>query len=162
MTHFPEIRPNEYSISDIRASLVTYIPGETMPCDYGSRHPEKLPDNLTKEEREDLGIETEEEDTELWIGKLTQKVIPAITEKQLAEATFKDPELGPIVEEKKLLWRSKRSEKGPYGKIWGELEVRDGILLRGKRIVVPKSLQARAIALAHEGHMQTDRTLPLL
>ena len=70
--------------------------------------------------------------------------------------------MGPIMEEKKLLWRSKRSEKGPYGKIWGELEVRDGILLRGKRIVVPRSLQARAIALAHEGHMQTDGTLRLL
>ena len=88
---------------------VTYVPGELMPCDYGSRHPEKLPDNLTRQEREELGIETEEEDTELWIGKLTQKIIPAITEKQLAE-------------EKKLLWRSKRSEKGPYGKIWGELK----------------------------------------
>ena len=46
---------------------VTYVPGEIMPCDYGSRHPEKLPDNLSKQDREELGIETEEEDTELWI-----------------------------------------------------------------------------------------------
>ena len=88
-----------------------------MPCDYGSRHPERLPENLTREEREELGIETEEEDTELWIGKLTDKALPAITREQLAEHTFKDPELGPIVEEKKLQWRSKRSERGPYGKI---------------------------------------------
>ena len=46
--------------------------------------------------------------------------------------------------------------------MWDELIERDGILLKGKLMVVPKSLQARAIAIAHEGHMQTDGTLRLL
>ena len=44
---------------------VEYVPGNPMPCDYGSRHPEQLPDNLTKRQREELGIETEEEDEEI-------------------------------------------------------------------------------------------------
>ena len=44
-------------------------------------------------------------------------------------------------------WRS--------GKIWE----RDGILLKGKQIIVPKVLQAQSIAIAHEGHMQADGTL---
>ena len=29
---------------------VEFVPGHKMPCDYGSRHPEKLPDNLTKDQ----------------------------------------------------------------------------------------------------------------
>lgn len=32
----------------------------------------------------------------------------------------------------------------------------------GKKLVVPKSLQAQAIAIAHKGHQQTDGTLRLL
>ena len=50
---------------DMKFELAT---GHKNPGDYGSRHPDKLPDNLTREQREDLGIETEEEDMEVWIG----------------------------------------------------------------------------------------------
>ena len=41
-----------------------HVPRDKNPCDYGSRHPDALPENLTRQEREDLGIETEEEDTD--------------------------------------------------------------------------------------------------
>ena len=54
---------------------------------------------------------------------------------------------------------SKETSKGPYGKLWSELRERDGEMLKGSQIVVPKALWARAIALAHKGHMQTDGTL---
>ena len=63
-----------------------------MPCDYGSRHPDKLPENLIKEQREEIGIETEEEDMEVWLGKVTQQVLPAITMQQLQDDTDNDPE----------------------------------------------------------------------
>ena len=72
---------------------VDFVPGHKNPCDYGSRHPDKLPDNLTKEQREDLGIETEEEDMEIWLGAMIQEVLPAITLLQLQDDTDKDPEL---------------------------------------------------------------------
>ena len=49
---------------------VDFVPGHKNPCDYGSRHPDQLPENLTKEQREDMGIETEEEDMEIWLGAL--------------------------------------------------------------------------------------------
>lgn len=57
---------------------------------------------------------------------------------------------------------SKATSKGPYGKLWSEIKERDGILLKGQQIIVPKTLQAQAITLAHEGHMQADGTLRLL
>ena len=39
-----------------------------------------------------------------------------------------------------------------YGKIFSELTVVQGVLLRGERMVVPEELQADVLALAHEGH----------
>ena len=43
--------------------------------------------------------------------------------------------------------------------MWNEIRERDGVLLKGKQIIVPKLLQPQAITLALEGHMQADGTL---
>ena len=40
-----------------------------------------------------------------------------------------------------------------FVKVWSELSVCDGLLLRQERLVVPESLQARIIKIAHEGHL---------
>ena len=94
---------------------VQFIPGDQIPCDYGSRHPDPLPDKLTAEEREELGIETEEEDAEIWVRKVLEERLGAITNEEMADATYKDPELGPILEEKQMGIKSTESSKGPYG-----------------------------------------------
>ena len=46
---------------------VEHAPGDKNPCDYDSKHPHLLPENLTREQREEIGIETEEEDKEFCI-----------------------------------------------------------------------------------------------
>ena len=66
------------------------------------------------------------------------------------------------LEEKRKAKKSIASGKGPWGKIWEEVFERGGILIRGDRLVVPKALQAQAIAIPHEGHQQTDGTLRML
>ena len=114
---------------------------------------------MTASEREDLGIETEEKDRELWIHRVLKERLDAITTKELADETFKDPELGPILEEKGMGVKNTKLSKGPYGKMWEDLKERDGYLTREKQIMIPMSLQRRAIELAHEGHQQTDGTL---
>ena len=138
---------------------VEFVPGDKHPCDYGSRHPEKLPENLTKQQRGDMGIKTEEEDMEICVGKITEEVLPAIAMRQLRDDTRNDPELKILLQEKRRGQMSKVTSKGPYGKIWNEIRERDGILLRGEKIIVPKILQPQVIALALEGHMQADGTL---
>merc|ERR1712015_303630 len=80
----------------------------------------------------------------------------------MKEATAADPELLQVLKEKIAGNKSTKMSKGPYGKIWPEIHERDGILIRGDKIIVPKSLQAQAIAIAHEGHQQSDGTLRLL
>ena len=137
-----------------------YVPGDKNPADYGSRHPDAIPESMTAEEREEMGIETEEEDTEIWVNRVLEKTLPAITMEQMREATQQDEELAEVVKEKKTGTKSKKMSKGPYGKMWDDLQERNGILLKdGKQMVVPKSLQAQAIAIAHEGHMKADGTL---
>ena len=88
---------------------VEFVPGDKHPCDYGSRHPQPLPDNLTKQDREDMGIETEEEDMEIWVGKITKEVLPAITMRQLKDDTRNDPELKTILREKRQGQMSKET-----------------------------------------------------
>ena len=147
---------------------VQYVPGTQHPCDYGSRHPDPVPENLTKKEMEDMGIEKEEADQEIWVSRMVQTAIPAITLEAMKGATAMDPELAKILEEKRTGRKSSATSKGPWGKIWDEVRERDGILLRKDqedkqdRLVVPKALQAQAIAIAHEGHQQTDGTLRML
>ena len=110
---------------------VEFMSGHKMPCDYGSRHPDKLPDNLTKEQREEIGVETEEEDMEVWL----RRVLHAITMQQLQDDTDKDPELKTLLQEKLTGTMSKATSKGPYGKMWNDIPERDGILLKGNQII---------------------------
>ena len=50
----------------------------------------------------------------------------------------------------------------PYGGVFNEMWTIDGIVLKGNQAVLPVSLRAKAIRLAHEGHKCADRTLQLL
>ena len=101
------LRPAPHRVDRHRGRLgaydmkVEYVPGDKHPCDYGSRHPTTLPENLTKEQREDMGIETEEEDMEIWVGRITKEVLPAITMRQLRDDTRNDPELKILLQEKR-------------------------------------------------------------
>ena len=38
---------------------IEFVPGEKNVSDYGSRHPDPMPPNLIREQREKMGIETE-------------------------------------------------------------------------------------------------------
>ena len=44
-----------------------------------------------------------------------------------------------------------------YKKVMNEFSVVDGIVLKGRKIVIPKSLQKRIVKLGHEGHQGTVR-----
>ena len=79
---------------------VELVSGHKNPCDYGSRQPDRLPENLAKEQREEIEIETEEEDMEVWFGWTIQEVLPEITMEKFKDDTDKDPELKVLLEEK--------------------------------------------------------------
>ena len=46
-----------------------YQPGRTNPADYGFRHPPP-PKSYTSQERQELGVEEEEEDAKIQVGRV--------------------------------------------------------------------------------------------
>ena len=55
--------------------------------------------------------------------------------------------------------KSKETSKGSYGKIWDELRVYDRVLLTQKRVLVPKTLQNKAVTIANGGYKSTAKIL---
>ena len=52
---------------------MTHQPGKTNPADYGSRHPPP-PRTYTDQEKEELGVEDEEDDAEIQVGRLLEEL----------------------------------------------------------------------------------------
>ena len=46
-----------------------------------------------------------------------------------------------------------------YSVVFNELIVTKGLLLKGDRLVIPRSLYGRDIAAAHKGHLGEDMTI---
>ena len=67
---------------------VLYEAGSTTPSDYGSRHPPPRRD-YTAQEREEFGVETEEEDAEIVIARVNM-MTEAVTMPILARYTDKE------------------------------------------------------------------------
>ena len=53
-------------------------------------------------------------------------------------------------------------KKSDFGDVFPELTVVQGVVLKGLRIVIPKTLQAAVIQAAHEGHQGQDHTVRYL
>ena len=64
---------------------VEYVPEDKNPCDYSSRHLDLLPENLTREQKEEIGIETEEEDKEICVQHVLQTTVQAISMEKLKD-----------------------------------------------------------------------------
>ena len=129
---------------------VIYRPGATNPADYLSRHP------IKEYNKNNLA--------EAYVNFITKNAIPkAMTIEEIQLETEKDPTLNDVKEAIKTgKWES--LSLTPYKLATNELTVNheNGIILRGNRIVIPESLQKRAVALAHEGHMGLVKTKSLL
>ena len=140
-----------------------YEPGTTTPSDYGSRHPE--PDRKhMKDEREQLGIEDEEEDGEFMVNRVFAEEIPdAVTIKKVREATEKDKELRRLKVEIMEGRKSRETVNSQYDQIFEELAVMEDVIVKGDKIVIPRELENEIIELSHETHgMGEIKTLQLL
>ena len=113
---------------------VVYEVGITTPSDYGSRHPPNT-EQHTAEEREELGVETEEEDAEVVIARIdsmtdavTMSILVKYTEKEY-KRLLQDVQQGKMSESTTKLIGIKEC--------FEELLVNQGIILRGERLLIP-------------------------
>ena len=86
-----------------------------------------------------------------------------MTREQIAKETLQDETLTELIKQ-----LTKRDHVWPdsikyFEKLANELSVTsDGLVLRGRRIVLPECLQMNAINIAHEGHQGLVKTKRLL
>ena len=126
-----------------------YRPGrnEHNPADYISRHPQ------TTSARENAGEE--------YIAFLAKFAVPkAMTQDEVRAETQKDPQLQKVMQAVQTgQWTSDISD---FARFKDELSVHDGLVLRGHRLILPQSLQKRAIDIAHQSHQGIVKTKQLI
>ena len=99
-------------------------------------------------------------EAEQFIKLISSYAVPsALTRNQLIEATKSDPVLQRVMEMLACNRFTKEEDVRPYRSVANELsQTQDGLLLRGRTIVVPSSLRLQVAQLAHEGHQGIDKT----
>ena len=80
---------------------------------------------------------------------LTSAIPRAMSKQDIALATKDDGELQKVI---KNVQTNKWEKSDAFYKIRLELAVKDNVLLRGKRIVIPKTLRKRTLDIVHEAH----------
>jgi hypothetical protein len=136
---------------------VVYEPGTTNPADYLSRHPEPVLDSRMQDENE------------ADIAYIISNAVPkAMCLDEVVVATGQDRTLQAVKE----AVCTGRWDKPPYGVPASELcrykcvkdyiTVTDTVVLKDNRIILPVSLQEKAVNIAHEGHQGMVKTKGLL
>eukprot|EP00111_Clytia_hemisphaerica_P013526 TCONS_00039766-protein len=128
-----------------------------MPCDYGSRHPNPI-SHLTEMEQDDLVFDI---GTTILARKINlNNTTPPIDIDTIRQAAQSDPHYQQLMED-----ISKGRSEPPSGsevnnRIYKELSVENGVIMRGGQIYVPdtpmqpgqRNLRLNLIDIAHEGH----------
>ena len=153
-------RENPYRVERIRMKLqgydftVKHVSGVKNPSDFMSRKPAKL-------RRADAKRSEELEKHVHWV--LKDGPLKAVTLQEIKESTSRDTDLKLLTE---AIFNGKKykldANLDRYKRVFHSLSVFDGIILKGRKIVVPKELRGRVVAAAHEGHQGIDKTKELL
>ncbi|CAB4041445.1 Retrovirus-related Pol poly from transposon [Paramuricea clavata] len=145
-------REKRYSQTEKEAlAIIIYKSGASNPADYLSRHP-------TNESRR-----KQEKMTEQYINFITQNSVrKAMTLQEIINATNADAALTALHDAIKTnKWDSPIVK--PFKAVKNELtSTTHGVILRGTRIVIPATLQQRAIDIAHETHLGIEKTKSLI
>ena len=133
-----------------------YKKGLQNEADYLSRHP------INKSPSES----NEEEIAEQYVNYVIQHAVPkTMTLEEVKDATLEDQVLQNV---RKAIesgtWDTNDLELQPYKRCADKLTVNNtqDVIMKGCRIVIPKSLQIRATKLGHVGHQGIEKTKSLI
>ena len=146
---------------------VVYLKGTANPSDFLSHHLQARP-NVNNIQFENIA--------EQYVNFLTEHAVPkAMSLSEIQHATSTDATLQRLVEIiRNNSWHelSKMTHSGEvdiaelklYSKLKDELTINDkhNVILRGSRLILPSSIRAKAIEIAHEGHQGLVKTKRLL
>ncbi|XP_064639559.1 uncharacterized protein K02A2.6-like [Lineus longissimus] len=131
-----------------------YRPGrnEANPADFCSRHP------VVGNEQNRANFVDD------YVNYVIDNAVPkAMQLEEVKSETLRDHTLQKLkVAIETGYWRRDEECLKPFKRFQDELIVHNGIVLRGRRLVMPDALQRRAIDLAHVGHQGIVKTKMLL
>jgi transposase InsO family protein len=137
---------------------VVYRPGKFNPSDYTSRQP--LP--MAHSTKTDLAASRELEAHVHWV--VEGDVPLPLTLNDIQRETMKDRARRKVYDhlQQGTVFRKGDKDLQPYQSIVGELSLAHGVIIRGRRIVLPTSLHKKVINTAHDGHQGLVKTKQLL
>ena len=157
-------RPGPFRVERMRLKLqgfnfnVVYRPGKHNPSDYTSRQPLSMA-HSTKADR------VASKELEYHVHWVVEGDVPApLSLEDIQRETRKDCTLSKVYEhlQQGTDFRKTDTDLQPYRGIADELSIAHGVIIRGQRIVLPKSLHKKVIRTAHEGHQGLVKTKQLL
>ena len=121
----------------------------SSPVDYISRHP--VPLDTQAGTMAEHGLD---DDDEVVVNRVVQdNLTGAVSVEQVSEETDMDPILSKV---KLHIAEHKDCPEGkeffPYKKIWTELTVAEGVVVRGHRVVIPAALRLQCVENGHSTH----------
>ena len=143
------------NIQDLQYTM-QHLPGDDMPCDFGSRHPNSI-NHLSDKDKERFGIDI---GNEIYIRKLEICSSPdAVTVEDIKTTASNDPLYQELIA---LLQNGHHlpDHLSSYRKLRHELTIVDGLILKSHKIVVPDgevfngsgNIRQWIIDAAHDGH----------
>ena len=150
-----------YRIERIRVKLqgfnftVKHLPGSKNPTDYISRKPIEL-----KQKDKQTSKELEKH-----VYFIVNEGLPeAVTLKEIEECTHIDEETKALFQSIKngFINEQLNPEIMKYKRIFPELSIVDGVILKGHKIVVPRLLRTRILEAGHDGHQGIVKTKGLV
>ena len=149
------LRLQEYNFTTMHTK------GVDNPSDFLSRHPSKD----SSHQFADIA--------EAYVNFITAHSLPkAISLEDIQQATANDSILQKLtkmisndawmLKDEDNMSEEEKAELNHFTKVKEELTLADNVILKGTRIVVPKSLRDRTLALAHQGHQGIVKTKQLL
>ena len=130
--------------------VVRYRRGKDNPADYFSRKPVS---ECSGEE------ETLAHEAEYFVNSLITSAIPhCLTLQEITVESVKDKLLQRLVQCMEVNDWVGTGELARYRAVRDELMYKNGIVMRGERIVLPQALRDRAVRLAHATHMGLTKT----
>ena len=135
-------------------------PGSQNPTDYPSRHPLAVDEQLETDREEHC---CGDDDENIVSSILLDDMPEAISISKVEEEIKRDPVLCQVRE---AITNRTRCPSGtnfaPYKKLYDELVVEQGVVIRGQRVVVPQGLIQDCVELAHRGHLGPAATIAAL
>ena len=125
-----------------------------QPYDFSVMYrpgPGNIADSLSRLLHRRVELDKHEHDAEEYVRFVAVNATPtALTTREIEEASAVDEEL---IEVRKAITTGQFDGCKQYMAVAGELCIIGQLVLRGKRTIIPKKLQPRTLALAHEGHL---------